>query len=157
MGRIADKRCTGREDPTSPSLLVRSRRDRQLLVRGGCRRARAGELPWQHTTRELWAQDNDGKCVLDDEEMDPDIRQLITEHSTVVRKPRVINLEKKTTTTSSMGCCVTEDELVHSEEQVRIVSPLAVVDPIPSLRAVQRKMTATKFRVPRLALATRKT
>merc|ERR1712166_1186236 len=56
-------------------------------------------------------------CWFDDEEMDPDIRQLITEHSTVVRKPRVINLEKKTTTTSSMGCCVTEDELVHSEEQ----------------------------------------
>jgi len=66
---------------------------------------------------DVHAQDNDGKCVLDDEEIDPDIRQLITEHSTVVRKPRVINLEKKTTTTSSMGCCVTEDELVHSEEQ----------------------------------------
>merc|ERR1712166_1425175 len=66
---------------------------------------------------DVHAQDNDGKCVLDDEEMDPDIRQLITEHSTVVRKPRVINLEKKTTTTSSMGCCVTEDELVNSEEQ----------------------------------------
>ena len=95
--------------------------------------------------------------MLDDEEMDPDIRQLVTEHSTAAPKPRVINLEKKTTTTSSMGCCVTGDELVHSEEQVRIVARLAVVDPILSHRAVQQKMIATKFHVRRSALVTQKT